>query len=112
MSTESAPIRLTKDYREWLLDHLRSDPESGRGYLNAVLELDEFPTFLVALTDVIDAGIGMTGMSEATQLHRVSLYKMLSEEGNPTLKSLGAILSALGLKLQVAEKDAVDARDA
>ena len=94
----------TEDYREWLLECLRNDPEEAAGYLNAALEEDDLPTFLVALKDVIDAGMGMSGLSEATHLHRVSLYKMLSEQGNPTLKSLEAVLSALGLKLQIAQR--------
>jgi probable addiction module antidote protein len=104
MNTARKSATLAEDYREWLLERLRKDPERALGYLNAALEEDDLPTFLVALKDVIDAGIGMTGISKGTRLHRVSLYKMLSEEGNPTLKSLAAILDALGLRLHIAEK--------
>jgi probable addiction module antidote protein len=104
MNTARRSVPITENYREWLLDRLRKDPEEALGYLNACLEHEDFPTFLVALKDVVDAGIGMTGISKGTRLHRVSLYKMLSEEGNPTLKSLAAILDALGLRLHIAEK--------
>src|SRR3989304_4348880 len=100
----SEPVKPTTSYRDYLLERLRNDPEEAAGYLNAALEENDLPTFLVALKEVSDAGMGMSGLSEAPHLHRVSLYKMLSEQGNPTLKSLEAVLSALGLKLQIAQR--------
>lgn len=36
---------------------------------------------------------------EKTKLNRESLYKMLSEQGNPELKSLDLLLHALGFQL-------------
>ena len=92
------------EYRDYLLERLRNDPGEALSYLNAAIGESD-GAFLVALKDVIDAEIGMSGLSSTTHLHRVSLYKMLSEEGNPTLKSLEAILDAIGLKITVAPKD-------
>ena len=46
----------------------------------------------------------MTAVAEATDLHRVSLYKMLSDKGNPTLKSLEAVLDSIGLRLRIERK--------
>ena len=40
--------------------------------------------------------------NKRTGLNRESLYKMLSEEGNPRLSSLSAIFDALGFKLSFA----------
>jgi len=98
------------DYREWLLDQLRKDPEQAFQYLNAAFEDEELPVFLIALKDVIDAGAGIRGLSKATGLHRVSLHKMLSAKGNPTLTSLHAILGALGLRLRIEKKPEARAR--
>ena len=96
-------MRRTVDYKSYLLERLRRDPEEAIAYLNAALE-DGESTFLVALKDVVEARIGMTRMAEAANLHRVSLYKMFSEEGNPTLKSLDSVLDAMGLKIAITSK--------
>ncbi len=37
---------------------------------------------------------------------RLSMYRMLSRRGNPSLRSLGALLDGLGLKLTVERKGA------
>ena len=43
----------------------------------------------------------MTETAEQTGLHRVSLYKMLDESGNPELRSVDKILHVVGLRLAV-----------
>jgi probable addiction module antidote protein len=42
----------------------------------------------------------MTKLARETQLAREPLYRMLSEEGNPTFSSITAIVSSLGIQLQ------------
>jgi probable addiction module antidote protein len=44
---------------------------------------------------------GVREISVKAKLNRESLYRLLSEDGNPTLTSLHAISDALGLKLSV-----------
>ncbi|PLX69014.1 MAG: putative addiction module antidote protein [Denitrovibrio sp.] len=51
---------------------------------------------LLAIRQVVQAGIGFAKLSEETGLSRESLYKTLSGTGNPKLKTLKEILSALG----------------
>jgi len=41
----------------------------------------------------------MTRAARLAGLNRESLYRQLSRRGNPSLASLNAVLSALGLKL-------------
>lgn len=48
----------------------------------------------------------MTKLAEKTKLNRESLYRMLSQKGNPELRSLGALLNALGFRLAVEVKKA------
>jgi probable addiction module antidote protein len=81
---------------EWL-----KDPEEALGYLNAALEEDDEAVFLLALRDVVKAQGGVSKLSRLSKLHRVNLHRILSKSGNPELKSLSSILSALGLKLAV-----------
>ena len=90
-----------KSYQEELIESLK-DPIEAAEYLNAALEDGDPEVFLLALRDVVGArGGGMTSLAEKTKLNRESLYRMLSKKGNPELRSLGALLDALGLRLAV-----------
>jgi probable addiction module antidote protein len=90
---------LTKSYRDSLLESLQ-DPAEAAAYLDAALEDEDSQVFLLALRDVAEArGIGR--VATEADLNRESLYRMLSEEGNPRLSSLDALLRALGLRLAV-----------
>jgi probable addiction module antidote protein len=55
----------------------------------------------VALRTVADAVGGMSALAEKTGLSRETLYRTLSEKGNPRLETLGAILEVFGLRLSV-----------
>lgn len=90
----------SKSYQAELIESLR-DPREAVEYLNAALEEDDPELFLLALRNVADAQGGMAQLAEKTKLNRESLYKMLSERGNPELRSLEALLHALGLRLAV-----------
>jgi probable addiction module antidote protein len=83
-----------------LLEHLR-DPEEAAAYLDAALEAGDRPAFLLAIKNVIDAFGGVTQISRDTGLNRENLYRVLSERGNPELKSLEKLLKTLGLRLAV-----------
>ena len=81
-------------------DYLRT-PEEAESYLRAVIEDGEPALLLSALRDVADSAGGMTWLAGQTGLCRESLYRVLSEDGNPRLSSLDAILRALGLRLSI-----------
>jgi DNA-binding phage protein len=53
------------------------------------------------LRDVTDAHGGIGILAKITDLNRQSLYRMLSEQGTPTLISLIAVLKSVGLTLAV-----------
>jgi probable addiction module antidote protein len=91
--------KLTKSYRDSLLESLQ-DPEEAAAYLDAALEDEDSRVFLLALRDVAEAR-GISSVAAEADLNRESLYRMLSEEGNPRLSSLDALLRALGLRLAV-----------
>jgi probable addiction module antidote protein len=88
----------TKSYDEFLQGELR-DPEVAAEYLSASLEAGSVDQFLVALRSVAEAHGGIGTLSEITDLNRQSMYRMLSEQGNPTLASLRTILRALGIDI-------------
>ena len=91
-------MALTRDYEESLGEDL-SDPEGAAEYLSACLE--EGPeVFLLGLRDVAKAQGGMSKLAEDAKLAREALYRMLSEEDNPTFASISAVLYSLGMHLQ------------
>jgi len=55
----------------------------------------------VALRTVVDAVGGMAALADKTGLSRETLYRTLSELGNPRLDTLAVILAAFGLRLTV-----------
>ena len=87
-------------YQDYLLESL-SEPEEAAGYLNAALEGGDVNVFLLALQNVVKAQGGVSKLAEETHKSRTSLYKALSEKGNPYLKSTNEILSAIGMHLAV-----------
>ncbi|MDQ2924132.1 MAG: putative addiction module antidote protein [Acidobacteriota bacterium] len=93
----------TSSYRQALIESL-VDPVEAKNYLKAVLE--DYPQgFLKALRNVAQAN-QMSKVAEAAGVKRESLYRALSEQGNPTLDTLTGVLSALGLKLSITSENA------
>jgi len=82
-------------------EHLR-DPEIAAEYLSEALEEGEAAVILMALRNIAEAQEdGITGLAQRSELGRESMYKMLSDTGNPKLSSFTKIIHALGLKLKV-----------
>jgi probable addiction module antidote protein len=93
------------DYQEYLMRALK-DPREAEAYLNAALEDEDPRVFLLALRNVVQARGGMGKLAARSALNRESMYRTLSKEGNPSLKTLGALLGSLGLRLAVEKKRA------
>ena len=92
----------TVDYKQHLLKDLK-DTKYAAGYLTAAMEEGE-DVFLLALRDVAKAQGGVTALARVTKLNRENLYDILSEKGNPRLKSILPILDHLGLELSFKPK--------
>ncbi|HWK40494.1 MAG TPA: addiction module antidote protein [Croceibacterium sp.] len=74
-------------------------------YLEAAMEGSDPKHIASAIGDVARSK-GMTEISKKSGLGRQALYAALSENGNPTLETLTAVLDALGLELSVKKKAA------
>jgi probable addiction module antidote protein len=91
----------SRPYKEGLLERLK-DPQEAAAYLDAALEDGDTEVFLLALRDVAEARLGgMTTLAQQTGLNRETLYRTLSDKGNPELASLDKLLHAVGLRLAV-----------
>ena len=92
-------IKPAVSHRDWLIGTLK-DPEEAAAYLNAALEAGDKKAFLMALKNVIDARGGMTRFAKASKINRVSLYKMLSGNGNPGFLNILLLLQHAGVRFQ------------
>jgi len=69
-------------------------------YLEAAMEGNDAGHIASALGDAARSK-GMSEIARKSGLGRQALYNALSENGNPTLETLTAVLGALGLRLTV-----------
>ena len=92
-------------HSKYLLKEL-ADPAFAAAYLNAAVGEGDPAAFLQALRNVVDANGGVAEIAARTDLNRQAVYRMLSESGNPELRSLQSLLGAtgLGLSVEVAEQ--------
>ncbi|MFH1832298.1 MAG: addiction module antidote protein [bacterium] len=92
-------------YNEWLIEKLK-DHDLAVAYLNNALEQstdgdsESLELFLIALRNVIESRGGVTKIAKKAKLGRESLYKTVSEKGNPEFKTITALTHALGLELR------------
>lgn len=80
-------------------DYLKSEDDILE-YIKAWME-DGSPREIARALGVVARSKGMTEIARKSGLGRQVLYTALSETGNPTLETLTAVLSALGLELTV-----------
>jgi probable addiction module antidote protein len=101
-------------YNEWEIKQLQSDRELAIEYLKAAMEALDNPEEraggLLALRAVAEAYGGLGAVAAAADISRESLYRALSPKGNPTLKTLVAVLKTVGLRLSIAEVPQTKAR--
>jgi len=74
-------------------------------FLQDILESGDPKVIAGGLGDVARAK-GMASLAAAAGLSRESLYRALSEDGNPRLDTLMKVFAALGVKLTVASVEA------
>ena len=95
-----------KKYQDFLIEHLK-DHDEAVAYLNAALEEslkgdeESQHIFLLALRNVAEAQGGIGALAKKAHVGRESLYKTLSETGNPKWHTLVSLVIALGLNLRL-----------
>lgn len=79
-------------------DMLKSD-EAIEVFLNDAFETGD-ARFIASALGVAARAKGMTKVARETGLAREQLYKSLSENGNPTLETLLAVMKAIGFRFE------------
>lgn len=99
--TEHKPAAVDRD--KLMVEELRADPDYADLYLKTALEEINEPGglggFLIALRRVLEARGGIAEAANKTGLARQSIYRALSEKGNPTITTLAQLAAVAGLQL-------------
>lgn len=97
-------MKSSQPHDETVVEMLKADPEMADAYLATALEEANLPggqfALLAALRHIAEVQ-GMANVAKKAGMPRESLYRALSPRGNPTIKTLLAVLSASGLQLGV-----------
>jgi len=73
-------------------------PEAISVFVNEALKTDD-AAYIAHALGVVARAQGMAGIAREAGLSREQLYRTLSSEGNPTLKTTLAVMKALGISL-------------
>lgn len=95
-----------RNHDDAMAELFKDDPAYALELLNSILEDGEQGELLVALRQMAKAFGGVQAVAEKANLNPTQLYRTLSEQGNPEIRSLSAILKAMGLRLAVERVDA------
>lgn len=95
------------DRNNIMIEELRADPEYADIYLRTALEdINQeggLGGFLIALRRVLEARGGIAEAAQKTGITRQSIYRALSEKGNPTLSTLARLAAVAGLQLTLSK---------
>ena len=91
----------SRSHEQATVESFRKDPEFAAEYLNSVLEDGDQEELMLALRRMSKAFGGVQKLAGKANLNANTLYRTLSPKGNPELKSLRAVLRAMGMQLTV-----------
>jgi probable addiction module antidote protein len=78
-----------------------NDPELAAEYLNAVLADGDETDLMLALKSLSKAFGGVPEIARQADVNAHTLYRTLSAQGNPELRTLASILKAMGMRLAI-----------
>jgi probable addiction module antidote protein len=91
----------SRSHEDATVESLRKDSRFAAEYLNAVLADGDQDELMLALRYVAKARGGVPTLAGNAKLNVTTLYRTLSAGGNPELRSITALLGAMGMRLAV-----------
>ena len=91
---------MTEGLRRFDASEYIEDDEGARIFLEDAMETND-AAFIASAIGVVAKARGMSAIARETGISRESLYRALSEDGNPQLSTVLKVLEAMGLKLSV-----------
>jgi len=92
----------SRGHEEATVASLRRDRKYAAAYLDQVLADGDQKELMLALRRLSEALGGVPGLAQQAGLNATTLYRTLSGKGNPELRTLRALLGAMGLRLSIA----------
>lgn len=96
--------QITVDSSKTLQTRIKADPAFAEALLREATDLflnGEAEASRLLLRDVVNATVGFEQIAVATNRPSKSVHRMLSARGNPTMKSLSVVFSAIRKVLNV-----------
>ncbi|MGE6473215.1 addiction module antidote protein [Serratia proteamaculans] len=75
-----------------------NDPETIALFISDAFQTGD-ASYIAEALGVVARAKGMTDLAEASGVTRENLYRSFSAKGNPTLKTLVAVMTALGVDM-------------
>jgi len=97
-------MALTRDFKQTVVERVKRDPAFARELLNEAATLflnGETDAARLVLRDLVNATVGFEELAAKTRRPAKSLHRVLSQQGNPTMDNLAAILNVIRRKLHV-----------
>jgi len=91
----------SRSHEDATVESFRRDRQFAAAYLDQVLADGDQEELMLALRRLSEAFGGVTGLAKQAGLNSTTLYRTLSSNGNPELRTLRALLAAMGLRLSV-----------
>lgn len=91
----------SRKHEEAVVESFQNDPAYAAEYLSALLEDGDQEEVLLALRRLAEAFGGVPKLAKDTELNATTLYRTLSPQGNPELKTLIALLKNMGMRLAI-----------
>ncbi|MDR1804157.1 MAG: putative addiction module antidote protein [Treponema sp.] len=88
---------------DWNLSDEINTREDVIGILEAALEENDLEFLFKVLGDIARSK-GMAQIARELNLNRESLYRSLSQEGNPSFSTVAKVLDNLGFQLSIRQK--------
>jgi DNA-binding phage protein len=97
-------MALTRDFKQTVLERVNSDPAFAKALLDeaCTLFLNGEPDLARALLrDLVNATVGFETLAIDLSTPSKSLHRMLSRQGNPSMRNISAIFYSLSKNLNV-----------
>ncbi|WP_152227731.1 addiction module antidote protein [Pseudomonas sp. SCB32] len=91
---------MTETFTEFEPAEYLTNPEAIAEFMTDALETGD-AAYIAKAMGVVARAKGMTELARETGLSREQLYRSFSEQGNPTLKTLLAVMKALGIEMTI-----------
>ena len=94
--------RIYRKFREVEEDYFRNHPDEIDDYISEIFDAyaqDGNTPALLSSLRIISRVKGVSEISRETGISRNGIQKALSEEGNPKLENINAIMHAMGYRL-------------